>query len=101
AVAAAEGRERGAASRHDRRDGEQRVDIVDDGRLAEQTRLGRKRRPRARHRAAALERLQQRRLLAQHEAARAAANLDLEREAGAEDARSDAPPLPGMTERRG
>ena len=40
----------------------------------------------ARHRAPALDRLQQRRLLAEHEAAGAAADLDLEREVGAEHA---------------
>src|SRR5262249_61697073 len=79
AVAPTEGGERGAAARDDRDDGKERLDVVDDRRLAEQPRLHRKGRSCTRHRTPSLDRLQQRRLLAEDEPAGAAANLDVER----------------------
>src|SRR2546425_2857556 len=45
--------------------GEERLDVVDGGGLAEEPGLNREGRPRARHRPLALDRLQQRRLLAE------------------------------------
>ena len=65
-----------AATGDDRRDGGQRLDVVDHRRLAPEARLGRERRARARLGAPALDRLEQRRLLAEYEAAGAAAELD-------------------------
>ncbi len=61
------------------------LDVVDDGRLAPQARDGREGRPRARHAALALDRGDQRRLLAADEGAGALLDLEPEGEAGAED----------------
>ena len=66
AVRVADRRERRAALAHDPRDGGQRLDVVDDGRPAEQAVLGGVRRLLLGLAALALERLQQDRLLAQH-----------------------------------
>ncbi len=93
AVAAAEAREPGAAALHDRRHRAERLDVVDDRRLAEEAGFGREGRPRARHGAPAFDRLEQRGLLAEHEAAQAAPELDLQAEAAAEDGVADEPPL--------
>ena len=86
AVTAAEPRPPLGAATDDQRDGKQGFDIVDDGGPAVDARLGRERRLRPRHRAAALERLHQRRLLAQDEPARAAPDLGRDRELAAEHA---------------
>ena len=64
---------------------EERLDVVLDGRLAEQPDLGRERRLVPRLAAIALDRLEQRRLLAADIRAGADAQLDVEGEAGAED----------------
>ena len=74
-----------AAVEDDGRDVGQRLDVVDDRRLAEQPDLDRERRLVARLAALALDRLEQRRLLAADVGAGAAADLDVEVEAGAED----------------
>src|SRR5439155_18521750 len=76
AATAAEAGEPGAAALDDRRHREQRLHVVDHRGLAIEARLDGKRRTSARQRAPTLEGLQQRRLLAQHESAGAAADLD-------------------------
>ena len=76
----ADRRERRAAVEHDRRDVDQRLDVVDDGRLAEQPDLDRERRLVARLAALALDRLEERRLLAADVGAGAAPDLDVEGE---------------------
>ena len=78
-------RERLAAVEDDERHVDQRLDVVDDGRLAEQADLDRERRLVARLAALALDRLEERRLLAADVGAGAAPELDVEGEAGAED----------------
>ena len=70
---------------HDRRHVGQGLDVVDDGRLAPEPRDGREGRPRPRHAAPALDRGDQRRLLAADEGAGALLDLEVEAEAGAED----------------
>ena len=70
---------------HDPRHVGQRLDVVDDRRLAEQAADGRERRPRPRHAAAPLDAVDQRRFLAAHERAGALLDDDLEAEAGVED----------------
>ena len=77
--------ERLAALEHDERHVGQRLDVVDDGRLAEQADLDRERRLVARLAALALDRLEERRLLAADVGAGAAPELDVEGEARAED----------------
>ena len=105
--------ERLAALEHDERHVGQRLDVVDDGRLAEQADLDRERRLVARLAALALDRFEERRLLAADVRAGAAPELDVEGEARAEDVRTEeaggarrtdrprsrAPPPPGT--RRG
>ena len=98
AVAAAESRPPGRAVRHDERDGEERLDIVDDGGPAPETGLDREGRLGARHRAPALQRFHERRLLAQHEAAGAAADLHLHREVAAEHVPAHEAPAPGRVQ---
>ena len=83
----------------DERHREERLDIVDDGRPAPEPRLHREGRLGARHRAPPLERLHQRRLLAQHEAAGAAAHLHLHREVAAEHVAAHQPPAPRALQR--
>ena len=75
--------ERLAAVEHDARDVGQRLDVVDDRRLAEQPDLDRERRLVARLAALALDRLEERRLLAADVGAGAAPELDVEVEARA------------------
>ena len=77
--------ERLAALEHDERHVGQRLDVVDDGRLAEQADLDRERRLVARLAALALDRFEERRLLAADVGAGAAPELDVEGEARAED----------------
>ena len=77
--------ERLAALEQDERDVGQRLDVVDDGRLAEQPDLDRERRLVARLAALALDRLEERRLLAADVGAGAAPELDVEGEARAQD----------------
>ena len=74
-----------AAHLEDERDVGQRLDVVHDGRLAEQPDLDRERRLVARLAALALDRLEEGRLLAADVGAGAAAELDVEGEARAED----------------
>ena len=73
----------------DERDVDQGLDVVDDRRLAEEADLDRERRLVARLAALALDRLEERRLLAADVGAGAAAELDVEGEAGAEDVRPE------------
>ena len=73
-----------AVADEDLRHVEQRLDVVHDGRLAEQPDLDRERRLVPRLAAVALDRLEERRLLAADVRAGADAQLDVEREAGAE-----------------
>ena len=68
---------------HDVEDVEERLDVVHDRRLAEEPDLDRERRLVARLAAIALDRLEERRLLAAHVRAGADAQLDVEREARA------------------
>ncbi len=70
---------------HDGGHGHVGLDVVDDGRAREQPGAGHVRRPRARVGPLALERVQHRRRLAADVAADARVQLDVEREAGAED----------------
>ena len=77
--------ERLAAVAQDQRDVDERLDVVDDRRLAEQPDLDRERRLVARLAALALDRLEERRLLAADVGAGAAPELDVEGEARAED----------------
>ena len=70
---------------HDGGHGHVGLDVVDDGRPREQPGAGHVRRPRARVGPLALERVQHRRRLAADVAADARVQLDVEREAGAED----------------
>ena len=70
-----------AARLEDQRDVGQRLDVVDHGRLAEQPDLDRERRLVARLAALALDRLEERRLLAADVGAGAAPELDVEGEA--------------------
>src|SRR3989442_1234577 len=72
-AAAAEAREPGAALGDDGGHGAERLDIVDDGRRAPEPGLDGEGRARAGHRAIALDGLEERRLLAEDEAAGAAA----------------------------
>ena len=74
-----------AAVGHDAQDVGQRLDVVDDRRLAEQPDLDRERRLVARLAALALDRLEERRLLAADVGAGAAPELDVEGEARAQD----------------
>ena len=74
-----------AAHLHDVRHRRQRLDVVDDGRLRVEALDRGERRPDARHAALALERLEQRGLLAADVRARAAVHDDVAVEAGAED----------------
>src|SRR5262249_27242613 len=76
--------EGGAAARDDRRNRAERLDVVDDGRLAPQPGFDGKWRPRARLGAAAFDRLEQRRLFAQHESTGTPADLDLAAEVATE-----------------
>ena len=69
----------------------ERLDVVHDGRLAEQADLDRERRLVARLAALALDRLEERRLLAADVGAGAAPELDVEGEAGAEDVGAEQP----------
>src|SRR5437867_4055572 len=92
-AAAAEAREPGAALGDDGRHGAERLDVVDDGRLAPEPGLDGEGRARAGHRAMALDGFEERGLLAEDEAAGAAAKLDVEREVGAEDALAEESPL--------
>src|SRR5207244_1217974 len=93
AAATAEAREPGPALGDDGRHGAERLDVVDDGRLAPEPRLDGEGRARAGHRPIAFDRLEERGLLAQDEAAGAATQLDIEREVGCEDALAEEPPL--------
>ena len=81
----ADRRVRRAAIAQDQRDVGQRLDVVDRGRLAEQPHLDRERRLVARLGAAALDRLEQRGLLAGDVGAGADPELDVERPARARD----------------
>ena len=74
-----------AAHLHDVRHGRQRLDVVHDGRLRVEALDRGERRPDARHAALALERFEQRGLLAADVRARAAVHDDVEVEARAED----------------
>src|SRR5207248_3656612 len=73
------------AAQHDVRHAGERLDVVDDGRAAEEPVGGRKGRLDARVAALALERLDEARLLAADVGAGAAVDPDLEVEAGAEE----------------
>ena len=75
----------------DERDVGQRLDVVDDRRLAEQTDLDRERRLVARLAALALDRLEERRFLATDVRAGATPDLDVERETRTEDVRPEQP----------
>ena len=77
--------EPGRALRHDRGDVVPGLDVVDVGRLAPQALLGREGRARPGPPRLALERGDERRLLAAHEGARALHELEVEREPPAED----------------
>src|SRR5262249_17034698 len=74
-----------AAVEHDRQHVDERLDVVDDGRLAEEPLLDRERRLVAGLAAEALDRVEERRLLAADVRARAAADLDVEGDSAAED----------------
>ena len=82
--------------------GEQRLHVVDDGGPAPEPGLHGERRLGPRHGAATLDRLHERRLLAEDEAAGAAAHLDLHREVAAEHVRGPrAPSCARSVHRRG
>src|SRR5882672_2329089 len=83
----------------DERYREERLDIVDDGRPAEEARFRRKGWLRTGHGASALERLHERRLLPEHKAACAPAYLDLHRELTVEHAMADKAPAPRVLQR--
>src|SRR5664280_743102 len=85
AAARADGGEPLGAAQEDRRDAGPRLDVVDQCRLAPEAVLRRERRARLRRAALALDRAQQRRLLAADESARPDADLDVEAEPRAED----------------
>ena len=93
--------ERLAAAGHDERHVGQRLDVVDDGRLAEQPDLDRERRLVARLAALALDRLEERRLLAADVGAGAAPELDIEGEARAQDVVAEEARLAGANDRVG
>ena len=78
---------------------DERLDVVDDGRLAEEADLDRERRLVARLAPLALDRLEDRRLLAADVGARAAADLDVEREALAHHVVAEESALPRLVER--
>ena len=82
----------------DRRHVAQRLDVVDRGRLPVDSDHCRKRRFVARLRALALERLEQRRLLARFVGAGAAVHVDVAVEAGAEDVLAENPPGVGLVD---
>ena len=92
-------RERGAALVHDVEHVEERLDVVHDRRLAEEADLDRERRLVARLAAVALDRLEERRLLAADVRARADAQLDVEREARAHDVVAEQAVLARLRER--
>jgi hypothetical protein len=77
----------------------ERLDIVDDRRAAVETDDGRERRPQARLGALALERLQERRLLARLVGAGAAVHVDLAVVPAAQDVRAQEPPGAGLGDR--
>src|SRR5664280_1849398 len=85
AAARADGGEPLGAAQEDRRDAGPRLDVVDQCRLAPEAVLRRERRARLRRAALALDRAQQRRLLAADESAGPDAGLDVETEPRAED----------------
>ena len=93
--------ERGTATQHDERHVGQRLDVVDDGRLAEQPDLDREGRLVARLAALALDRLEQRRLLAADVGAGAAPELDVEGEARTQDVRAEEPGGARLADRAG
>src|SRR3989475_6977362 len=95
-AATAEAREPGAALGDDGRHGAEGLDVVDDSRLAPEPRLDGEGRTRAGHRPIAFDGLEERGLLAQDEAAGAAAQLDVEREVGSEDALAEESPLSSL-----
>ena len=87
-----------AAVGHDAQDVGQRLDVVDDRRLAEQPDLDRERRLVARLAALALDRLEERRLLAADVGAGAAPELDVEGEARAQDVVAEEAGLAGTVD---
>ena len=89
---------RGAVA-DDPRDVRERLDVVDAGRLAPEPFDRGERRPRPRHAALALDRGDERRLLAAHERAGALAHLNAEVEAAAEDVLAEEPALLGLRDR--
>ena len=93
--------ERLAAAEHDERHVGQRLDVVDDGRLPEQADLDRERRLVARLAALALDRFEERGLLAADVGAGTAPQLDVEGEAGAQDVRTEETRLAGASDRVG
>jgi hypothetical protein len=78
---------------------EQRLDVVDHGRLAEQAGLHRERRLVARLAAVALDRVEERRLLAADVGARAAAQLHVEADPLAEHVLAEQPPRSRLRDR--
>ena len=86
-------------SGHDLEHVEERLDVVHDRRLAEEADLDRERRLVARLAAVALDRLEERRLLAADVRAGADAQLDVEREAGAQDVVAEQPARARLRER--
>ena len=89
----AHGGERGPAAEQDRQDVDQRLDVVDDGGLAEQSGVDRERRLVARLAAEPLDRVEDRRLFATDVGPGAAEDRDVEAEPGAEDVVADEAPL--------
>ena len=92
-------RERRAALEEDARHVGQRLDVVDDRRLAEQAGLHRERRLVPRLAAMPFDRVEDRGLFAADVRAGAAADLDVEGEAAAEDVRAEEAVAPGLVDR--
>ena len=88
-----------AAHLHDVRDGHQRLDVVDERRALEEALVGGERRLQARVAALALERVEQRGLLAADVGARAAVHDEAEVEARAEDVLPEVAGLVGLGQR--
>ena len=84
------------AVRDDERDREERLDVVDDRRLAEEARFGREGGLGARHGPTPLERLHERRLFSEHEAARASPDFHVYRKVAGKDAIAHESPPPGL-----
>ena len=96
-----DGREGVAPFEDDAIDVDQGLDVVDDGRPVEETRLHRERRLLPRFASKALDRVEQSRLLAAYVGTLPAADLDIEREVRSEDAVAEQTGRPGGFDRSG